>query len=64
MADISFVRVYPSYRNIMVDILYKSGRLYTMGLEDMPMTVRRWMLDKKPVRQYNKFHEVYETMYM
>lgn len=70
-APINFVRVYPCYGNLaadrshdLYDVIYRSGRVVTMGVEDMPKTVHDFCKSAKLVyQQYNRTYCRVETIF-
>lgn len=56
-ASIKFVRVYTSYGEEVVDVIYKSGRCVThYGSKNVPKTVRRFIWGKPAKVQMDKLH--------
>lgn len=64
MAKINFIRTYSFGVSEMCDIVYDSGRLYTMCVEDMPATAKRFIESAThKVVQYDKVLKHDETLY-
>lgn len=63
-APIKFVRAYNLYGGDYYDVIYRSGRVVTVGVDDMPKTVRAFVENAKTVRhQYDSVYKRSETIY-
>ena len=63
-APIKFVRTYSWYGGDYYDVIYRSGRVVTMGVDDMPKTVRAFIENAKTVHQeYDRTFKKLDTIY-
>lgn len=54
-SKIKFVRTYKSYGHDWMDIVYHSGRTYTIGAEDAPKTALKFVEEAtEHVEQYSR----------
>lgn len=68
MAEIKFVREYvvnygAKYEHTYYDIVYKSGRICTRYIADLPATVEKWLSGKKKTRYYDPVYKREEVIY-
>ena len=63
-APIKFVRTYSWYGGDYYDVIYRSGRVVTMGVEDMPKTVHDFVKSAKLVyQQHNHTFDRVDTIF-
>lgn len=63
MEKIKFVRVYEQYGSKTVDIMYHSGKLYTMDYDNMPKTALKFIENHTGMEQYDSIFKRTETIY-
>lgn len=63
MAKIHAVRVYQFYDEEYADVMYESGRLVSYAVNELPQTVKDWMVDKDWTVQYDKVYKRNEVIY-
>lgn len=61
---IKFVRTYTFYGDEMADIVYHSGRIYTIPVKEMPKTAAAFMAASVRIEeQYDRIFHRDETLY-
>lgn len=60
---IKFVKVYPFCKSVMADIVYKSGRMFTTGLAELPGTAQEFIFKAKAERYWHPLEDRHEIIY-
>ena len=64
MGKIKFVRLYTFYREDMFDVVYKSGRVVSYRLPDLPRTVVQFVVNaENRTEQYDPVFKRWEMLY-
>jgi hypothetical protein len=63
MAQIRFIRGYSSYGCDWLDIIYQSGRVYTLEAVNAPATAKRFMDSANQKKQYDSLFKRDEIIY-
>lgn len=63
MAKIRFIRKYEFYRKTYYDIIYASGRIFTVDTDRMPKTAKAFIETHSGKEQYDITSKRYEIIY-
>lgn len=63
LSKIRFVREYEFYNETWLDVIYTSGRLYSMSKEKAYKNVLAFMESKTPKKQYDRVFKRDEIIY-